>query len=245
MRRKTARVSNGAMSVAKPIPRAVDHAVPAETLAQRAHRELRAALMRGDFLPGTALTLRGLAERLGTSIMPVREAVSRLAAEQALDLQPNRAIIVPELSRREIDELWRIRCLIESDAASLAAEVATDAEVARMAEITAGMWQALRRRDVHTFVEGTGLWAMQLAAASHSEPFIGYISNIRLRCAPHIAAAFGSEIQAEDPFFWFSLPLQEQIADAIRDHDAARARDLRAADIRTFQTYVYKRLSWT
>jgi DNA-binding GntR family transcriptional regulator len=235
------------MSVAKSTIHRIasDHASSAETLAQRAHRELRAALMRGDFLPGTALTLRGLAERLGTSIMPVREAVSRLAAEQALELQPNRAIVVPELSRREIDELWRIRCLIESDAAAIAAEVATGEEVDRMAEITDGMWQALRRRDVHTFVEGTGLWAMQLAKASHSEPFIGYISNLRLRCAPHIAAAFGGDISAEDPFFWFSLPLQEQIAEAIREHDAARARDLRAADIRTFHTYVYKRLRWT
>jgi DNA-binding GntR family transcriptional regulator len=233
------------MSVAKSIHRiASDHASSAETLAQRAHRELRAALMRGDFLPGTALTLRGLAERLGTSIMPVREAVSRLAAEQALELQPNRAIIVPELSRREIDELWRIRVLIESDAAALAAEVAIDEEIARMAEITDGMWQALRRRDVHAFVEGTGLWAMQLARASHSEPFIGYISNLRLRCAPHIAAAFGGDISAEDPFFWFSLALQEQITEAIREHDTARTRDLRAADIRTFHTFVYKRLRW-
>jgi len=233
------------MPVAKSIHRiGSDHASSAETLAQRAHRELRAALMRGDFLPGTALTLRGLAERLGTSIMPVREAVSRLAAEQALELQPNRAIVVPELSRREIDELWRIRCLIESDAVALAAEVATEDEVSRMAEITDAMWQALRRRDVHTFVEGTGLWAMQLASSSHSEPFIGYISNLRLRCAPHIAAAFGGDISAEDPFFWFSLPLQEQIAEAIREHDAARARDLRAADIRTFHAYVYKRLRW-
>jgi DNA-binding GntR family transcriptional regulator len=233
------------MSVAKSIHRiASDHASSAETLAQRAHRELRAALMRGDFLPGTALTLRGLAERLGTSIMPVREAVSRLAAEQALELQPNRAIVVPELSRREIDELWRIRVLIESDAAALAAEVAIDDEIARMAEITDGMWQALRRRDVHAFVEGTGLWAMQLARASHSEPFIGYISNLRLRCAPHIAEAFGGDISAEDPFFWFSLALQEQITEAIREHDTARTRDLRAADIRTFHTFVYKRLRW-
>ena len=163
---------------------ASDHASSAETLAQRAHRELRAALMRGDFLPGTALTLRGLAERLGTSIMPVREAVSRLAAEQALELQPNRAIVVPELSRREIDELWRIRCLIESDAAAIAAEVATGEEVDRMAEITDGMWQALRRRDVHTFVEGTGLWAMQLAKASHSEPFMGYIRTCGCAALP-------------------------------------------------------------
>lgn len=217
---------------------------PAETLTQRAHHELRAALMRGDFLPGTALTLRALAERLGTSIMPVREAVSRLAAEQALELQPNRAIVVPELSRREIDELWRIRWLIEGDAAALAAEVATAAEIDRMVEITQDMWKALRRGDARTFVEGTGLWTMQLARSSHSGPFTGYISNLRLRCAPHIAAAFGGSVSADDPFFRFSLQLQDQITDAIRDRDVARARDLRAADVRTFHTFIYKRLGW-
>ncbi len=92
MHRAMARVSNPPMSTAKSTLHRIDSdlASSAETLAQRAASRLRAALMRGDFLPGTASTLRGLAERLGTSIMPVREAVSRLAAEQALDLQPNR-----------------------------------------------------------------------------------------------------------------------------------------------------------
>src|SRR5260370_24831384 len=101
---------------------AFDHGSAAETLAQRAHRELRAALMRGDFLPGTALTLRGLAERLGTSITPVREAVSRLAAEQALELPPNRAIVAPALSLRAIHSRWRIRWLNESDAPAHASQ---------------------------------------------------------------------------------------------------------------------------
>ncbi len=233
------------MIAAKSIRRIDSHrASPAETLTQRAHQELRTALMRGDFLPGTALTLRALAQRLGTSIMPVREAVSRLAAEQALELQPNRAIVVPELSRREIDELWRIRWLIEGDAAALAAEVATGEEIDRMVEITQEMWQALRDGDARTFVKDTGAWAMQLAKASHSGPFIGYISNVRLRCAPHIAAAFGGRVSADDPFYRFSLQLQDQITDAIRDRDGARARDLRAADVRTFQTFIYKRLGW-
>ncbi|SJZ30785.1 DNA-binding transcriptional regulator, GntR family [Enhydrobacter aerosaccus] len=216
----------------------------AATLTQRAHHELRAALLRGDFLPGTALTLRALAERLGTSVMPVREAVSRLAAEQALELQPNRAIVVPELGRREIDELWRIRWLIEGDAAALAAEVATPEDIDSLVEVTAEMWQAVRDGDARTFVKDTGIWAMHLAKASHSSPFMGYISNVRLRCAPHIAQAFGGRVSADDPFFRFSLQLQEQITDAIRDRDGDRARDLRAADVRTFQSFIYKRLGW-
>jgi DNA-binding GntR family transcriptional regulator len=233
------------MVAAKSLRRIDAHRVSsAETLTQRAHQELRAALLRGDFLPGTALTLRALAERLGTSIMPVRDAVSRLAAEQALELQPNRAIIVPELSRGEIDALWRIRWLIEGDAAALAADAATPEDIDALVEITQEMWQALRDGDARTFVKDTGVWAMQLAGASHSGPFIGYISNVRLRCAPYIAKAFGGRVSADDPFFRFSLQLQDQITDAIRDRNGARARDLRTADVRTFQSFIYKRLGW-
>jgi hypothetical protein len=49
----------------------------------------------------------------------------------------------------------------------------------------------------------------------------------------------------EDPFFAFSLRLQDQIVDALQAHDADRARDLRLADVRSFQAFVYRRVGWT
>ena len=52
------------------------------TLYEKVYEELRNALMSGRFLPGEPLTIRGVAEALGTSIMPVREALRRLAAER-------------------------------------------------------------------------------------------------------------------------------------------------------------------
>jgi hypothetical protein len=48
----------------------------------------------------------------------------------------------------------------------------------------------------------------------------------------------------EDPFFAFSL-LQDQIVDALQARDADRARDLRLADVRSFQAFVYRRVGWT
>ena len=65
----------------------------------RVYRALARGLMAGMFKPGEAVTLRTLANRLGTSAMPVREAVSRLIAERALVLLPNRSVIVPRMSR--------------------------------------------------------------------------------------------------------------------------------------------------
>ncbi len=215
-----------------------------ETVARRAYRELRAALIRGEFLPGTTLTLRALADRLGTSIMPVRDAVSRLAAENALELRPNRAIRVPELSRAEIDHLWQIRLLVECEAAALAANVARDDQIAALAQICEAMWQAFRAGDARAIVEGSGRWTMKLAEASGSGPFVDTISNLRLRCAPLIARALAEGISLQDQFFEFSLRLQDQIVDAVQTRNAGRARDLRLADVRSFQDFVYRRVGW-
>jgi GntR family transcriptional regulator, colanic acid and biofilm gene transcriptional regulator len=223
---------------------APDEDTSVETIARRAYRELRAALMGGEFLPATTLTLRALADRLGTSIMPIREAVSRLAAEHALELRPNRAIRVPELSRIEIDHLWQIRLLIESEAAGLAATAASPAHIRALSAVCETMWQAYRANDVRAMVAGTGHWTMLLADASGSSPFIDYISNLRLRCAPLIARALEG-VGPEEPFFAFSLRLQDQIVDALQSRNAARARDLRLADVRSFQDFVYRRVGWS
>ena len=55
------------------------------TVQERVYQSLRLGLLRGEFLPGEQVSIRGLAEVLGTSAMPVREAVARLIAERAIE----------------------------------------------------------------------------------------------------------------------------------------------------------------
>jgi DNA-binding GntR family transcriptional regulator len=102
-------------------------------------------------------------------------------------VRPNRAIRVPDSSRAEIDHLWRIRLLIESEAAALAATTAGDEQIGGLSAVCQAMWQADRASDTRAMVEGTGRWTTLLADASCSAPFIDFISNLRLRCAPLIA----------------------------------------------------------
>ena len=70
--------------------------------------------MKGHFAPGDVVTLRSLADAFGTSPMPVRAALSRLVAEQAFVVRPNRSMIVPLLSAERLDEIrrtiWAIWC---------------------------------------------------------------------------------------------------------------------------------------
>ena len=68
-----------------------------EPLWDLAHAQLRDALLAGRFAPGTVLTLRSLAESFGTSITPVRDAVTRLVAQGVLQQGPRNSAIVPNL----------------------------------------------------------------------------------------------------------------------------------------------------
>ncbi len=91
-----------------------------ETAQEWVYRALRFAVMSGQVLPGRALTIRGIAEKLDVSAMPVREALRRLTSEGALELKSNRRIMVPDLSPARLAELLELRILLEVHAADRA-----------------------------------------------------------------------------------------------------------------------------
>ncbi len=93
-----------------------------DTLNDRVYRQLKNSIMAGSFKPGAELTLRSVADALGTSLMPVRDAMRRLVSERALEVLPSRKIALPVLSVDRFLELRRVRLLLEGEAAALAAE---------------------------------------------------------------------------------------------------------------------------
>lgn len=92
-----------------------------ETLGDRVYEDIKGLLLSGQMPPGQRLTLRQLAKALGTSPMPVRDGVGRLVAERALELLPNRSLVVPKLTREQFREIVAIRCELEGLAAERAA----------------------------------------------------------------------------------------------------------------------------
>ena len=82
--------------------------------------ELRRAISQGEFAPGVQLRQDELAERFGTSRIPVREALRQLEAEGFVTLLPNRGAVVSDLSIDEVIELLEIRIALECHALRLA-----------------------------------------------------------------------------------------------------------------------------
>ena len=92
-------------------------AVDNSSLQERVYRELRCALQQGRLTSGQQLTIRALARAVGTSEMPVREAVKRLLAEGALQQAANRSLQIVPIERARLQEMTRIRIALEGMAA--------------------------------------------------------------------------------------------------------------------------------
>jgi GntR family colanic acid and biofilm gene transcriptional regulator len=99
------------------------------TLSVQVEHGIREALMAGRFQPGERLNIRALAAMLGTSATPVREALSRLAADGAIEMVPNQSVRVPQFNRERFEELKLIRMAVEGLAAAQAAPRITVAEI--------------------------------------------------------------------------------------------------------------------
>ncbi len=100
---------------------------------------LREAILRGQLKPGERLDQIEIAERLGVSRMPVREALRRLEAEGLVAFYPHRGVLVSDLSNDEIEEVFGIRVALEAMAVRLAIPRLTDDILQEMAGIVTAM----------------------------------------------------------------------------------------------------------
>ena len=96
------------------------------TLAEQTYDTLKGDLLSGAFAPGSALLTRELLARYGCGISPLREAIARLVGEGLLAASGHRGVRVPLPTVGDLDEIYRIRTLLECDALRLAMERGDD-----------------------------------------------------------------------------------------------------------------------
>ncbi|KRE13513.1 GntR family transcriptional regulator [Bosea sp. Root381] len=213
-------------------------AIQRETLGERVTGELRALLVAGRLAPGEKLSLRRVAEALGVSMMPVREAVSRLAADRALEVLPGRAVRVPVLTLAQFRELTRLRLVVEGFAAEEAARKATPQDIARVTSYDAAFRKAASadppdsagavaaNRDLHfALYEAAGMPGL-IEMIERLWLKAGPILNIDMRDEPRRLKG-GSAMQAH-----------ARLLDALRSQDAAAARAALEDDIAAAATHI-------
>jgi DNA-binding GntR family transcriptional regulator len=170
--------------------------VEKSNLSSRVYDEIRSALMNGQYVPGERLRIADLAESLGTSPTPVREAIFRLVSEQALQMTAATAITVPELRPETVSEIQFIRRLLEGASAEIAAVKVTPQEIANLRRTHELFIQSLptkpreaarQNRDFH----------FELAAISRLPNLYGILESLWVRMGPLLNIFFHTELQAQ------------------------------------------------
>lgn len=110
-------------------------AADARSLADQAYYRIRELIVSLELAPGSLISERELQERLGVGRTPVREALRDLARESLVEVYPRRGMFVSRVDVGDLAGLSEVRAVIESHAARLAAERATNADREAIAEL--------------------------------------------------------------------------------------------------------------
>jgi DNA-binding GntR family transcriptional regulator len=182
---------------------------------------VRKSILEGRFSPGERLMETQLAEDLGVSRTPVREAIRKLELEGLVVMVPRRGAYVASLSVRDISETFEIRAALEGLAASLAVEKITPEELEAMEVNVHKMSQCIDKKEVGKIAEIDEEFHDILIKAGRNERLSQMISSLREQIKRFREASLTNPQRQ-------SLVLGEhrQILEAIADRDQRRAQVL-------------------
>jgi DNA-binding GntR family transcriptional regulator len=140
------------------------------SFADRAYYAIRDLIVTLELPPGAVVREPDLTARLGIGRTPVREALRRLAQERLIEVYPRRGMFVTKVDVRDLARLCEVRLALEPEAARLAAERATQADLAEM-EALLGELDGPRRRDHRALIELDERIHRAIYHASHN-PFL-------------------------------------------------------------------------
>ena len=113
------------------------------SLQERTYQSMRLAILEGRYVPGERIYEAEVAQLLGVSRNPVREAVRRLQQDGLLDVRAHYGIYVTRIPVEEIDDIYRIRAGLEATAAGFAAVRMTNQDIAELEAIVREQQQAV------------------------------------------------------------------------------------------------------
>jgi DNA-binding GntR family transcriptional regulator len=200
--------------------------IHAASVVSLAYDRIRALILSGDVAPGTRLGQVDLAERLGVSRTPVREALRRLTGEGLVEFQDQRGFRVADIAIDDVVRRLEVRLLLEPGAARLAAERATEEDLELLA---AAIERERRARSAVAAHDASREFHLLIAAATHNRELVGAIEALwlievgrRLLARRRAAPAW----QAHD------VEEHEAILAALRKRDAALAGRLMDEHVR-------------
>ena len=161
-----------------------------ENLGETVYARVAEALIKGRFAPDARLTIRDLAQSLGTSVTPVRDAILRLIQDEALVQKSAREVRVPIITLERYREIRQIRLKLEGLAAREAALKATARDIERLRDLIARNEGAIADRNWTEALELNQTFHFALADIGDMVVLRGILNRLWLQMGPLIAESY-------------------------------------------------------
>lgn len=194
--------------------------------ADDAYRVLHARIVSGELKPGQKMREVEIADSLGLSRTPVREAFHRLKGDGLLTQEPNKGAVVRQLDYQSISELYKIREVLEGTAAGLAARQISEVELAALYDMLALQMQA--KDDVAEASRLNKLFHRTLCLSAHNRYLVEMIDGLDLSMALLGRSTLGLDARKDE-----AIAEHREILDAIAADDATAAEETARRHIRS------------
>jgi DNA-binding GntR family transcriptional regulator len=196
------------------------------SLSVRAYLTLREALIAGNFKPGQRLLMQDLADQLGTSVTPVREACLRLVSERGLELRSGRFVTIPELTLSRYMEIRTIRMALEGLAAEIATDNVDETDIERLSDIHTKFEKADRAGISEKAIRLNREFHFVVYQLSGMEMLISHIESLWISMGPILNVFYNEAINA-----YVGAEEHLHLIDALRRRDRKKARAAIERDI--------------
>lgn len=195
------------------------------TMQTLIYQELRRSLMAGAFMPSTKVTLRSVSAQMGTSVMPVREAINRLIAERALEVVGDRQVIVPVMTAEKFAEIVHWRVQLESAAARAACRYVTSEIIADLESVNARMLEAVEHDRREALLRLNHEFHFRIYTTARSTILLPMIESLWLQAGPF------TYFSTPSPTALWNAKHHKDIINALKNGDEDLAAEAIGSDI--------------
>ncbi|TLM98749.1 GntR family transcriptional regulator [bacterium] len=200
------------------IPVTLDNYKPLREIVFEAIRE---AIINDTLKPGERLMEIQLAEEMGVSRTPVREAIRKLELEGFVVMIPRKGAYVAGLSMKDIADVFEIRAALEGLAAGLAAERITEEELEELERLLVKIGECIQSNDLNAVIEQDTEFHDVLFKATRNERLVQIVSNLREQIQRYRTASLSSPGRMK-----LALEEHKQIVEALSERDVEKAQRL-------------------
>lgn len=189
-------------------------------VADQVYEILARQIFDGELAAGARLPVRDLADRVGTSVMPVREAIRLLVKNGLAVTHPHRGARVREFTVGELLDLYDVRLLLEVEAARQGAAKVGPGELEAMRRACERMYRAVVGGDVMQALDEDEVLLRHFYGAGGNTVLTETIEALWVQCRPYKVIGARAALEARDPSLWTPQPAMVD-ALAVGDLDQA------------------------